>query len=277
MLLRENELFEFSASAEYRREDLGNFLGKVQLTFFVSCYNEEVFISSTLATIREAVAKSGVQAEVVIIDDGSKDKSSQFIRDFMRQNPDMRIIFRQNKVNRGLAQNYIDGAFIGSGDYYRLICGDNSHPTESLVSTMALMGKADMILPYYTESRGKPWIRRKLSAAFTRLVNWITGYKIKYYNGLGIHRRFNVMRWHPNTHGFGFQADIICMLLDQGNTYVEVPILDIHSNDNSQALTIWNVFSVGHTIIDLFIRKVTRSLHARYKIKPQQNDEGRGA
>ena len=55
-----------------------------------------------------------------------------------------------------------------------------------------------------------------LSNTYSRLINFISGFRLHYYNGLAVHLRYNVMRWHPNTRGFGFQADIICMLLDQG-------------------------------------------------------------
>jgi hypothetical protein len=44
------------------------------------------------------------------------------------------------------------------------------------------------------------------------------------------------MRWHPNTRGFGFQADIICMLLEHGATYLEVSVPAINRVD-SRALT----------------------------------------
>ena len=81
-----------------------------------------------------------------------------------------------------------------------------------------------MIIPYYVTSEGKSLYRRTLSGAYTWLVNMISGFRLRYYNGLAVHLRYNVMRWHPNTRGFGFQADIICMLLEQGFTYKEIPV-----------------------------------------------------
>jgi hypothetical protein len=32
------------------------------------------------------------------------------------------------------------------------------------------------------------------------------------------------MRWAPYNYGFGFQADLITMLLEEGADYVEVPV-----------------------------------------------------
>ena len=63
------------------------------------------------------------------------------------------------------------------------------------------------------------------------------------------------MRWHPNTRGFGFQADILCMLLDEGFTCQEVPVSAVHrKGQDSKALTFKNFLSVTHTIVDVVIR-----------------------
>ena len=113
----------------------------------------------------------------------------------------------------------MDAAFLGKGKYYRLICGDDAEPKDTMVAVFREIGKADMLIPYYVTSEGKSLYRGLISNAYSRLVNAISGFRLHYYNGLAVHLRYNVMRWHPNTRGFGFQADIVCMLLDQGFTY----------------------------------------------------------
>jgi hypothetical protein len=73
-----------------------------------------------------------------------------------------------------------------------------------------------------------------------------SGYDIQYYNGLPIYRRYNVMRWPPISYGFGFQADIITRMLDEGASYVQIPAwggID-RKGGKSTALTIRNVLSV---------------------------------
>ena len=93
-----------------------------------------------------------------------------------------------------------------------------------MIAVFRQIGQADMVIPYYVSSEGKSLYRRLLSNTYSGLVNLISGFRLHYYNGLAVHLRYNVMRWHPNTRGFGFQADIICMLLDQGFSYKEVPV-----------------------------------------------------
>lgn len=239
--------------------DVGN---AVDLTLCVSCYNESDYIINTLNCVREAVGKAGLSYEIIVIDDGSKDNSRDIVRQYIADHPQENIILRANAKNKGLAQNYFDAAFLGRGKYLRLICGDNSEPVDSLAQVFAAIGQADIIVPYYVTSEGKGWYRMLISNSFTGLVNFITGYKMHYYNGLPVHLRYNVLRWHPNTHGFGFQADLLTQLLDMGFTYKEVPIIMIEQRQGkSNAITLKNLFSVGHTILEIIIRRIAHRFY----------------
>ena len=248
---------------------------QIDLTIFVSCYNEEPYIVTTMDTVRAALAETGrLSYEIIVIDDCSGDRSSDLVEDYIRSHPDERILLRRNKVNRGLAQNYFDAAFIGKGKYYRLICGDDAEPLDTMVAIFREIGQADMLIPYYISSEGKSFSRRMISNAYSRLVNLIGGFNLHYYNGLAVHLRYNVMRWHPNTRGFGFQADIICMLLDQGCTYKEIPVRTIErKKGDSKALTCRNMLSVAHTVIDIIIRRVSNRV---YRQSRQKNGRDHG-
>jgi glycosyltransferase involved in cell wall biosynthesis len=233
----------------------------LNLTIFISCYNEEQFIIATIATVRDALDEVGsISYEIIVVDDCSRDGSSKLVGDYIAAHPDERVLLRTNGVNRGLAQNYLDAAFIGKGKYYRLVCGDNAEPQDTMVAIFRELGTADMVIPYYVSSEGKSFSRRLLSSTYTGIVNLIGGLRLHYYNGLAVHLRHNVMRWHPNTRGFGFQADIICLLIDQGFTFKEVPVRTVErrAGGSSNALTFKNMLSVAHTLIDLIFRRIAR-------------------
>jgi len=237
----------------------------LDLTVFISCYNEAEYISATIDTVRAALNEIGnISYELIIVDDCSKDDSCEIIKSYIAIHAEERIVLRSNKVNRGLAQNYIDVAFLGKGKYYRLICGDNAEPMEVMVAVFREIGKADMIIPYYVTSQGKSLYRRFLSRAYAGIVNLVSGFRLRYHNGLAVHLRYNVMRWHPNTRGFGFQADIICLLIDQGFTYKEVPVATIERRTSgSNALTYRNMLSVAHTLVDLIFRRLANWVYRR--------------
>ena len=190
----------------------------LDLTVFVSCYNERDFIVNTLKTLRAALAELGrFSYEVIVIDDRSSDDSVALIKQYIAEHPQDRILLRANGVNLGWAQNYLDAAFMGRGKYYRVICGDNSEPKETMVTVFNSIGEADILIPYYATSEGRSAYRLIVSGIYTWLVNLLSGFRLHYYNGLPLHLRYNVMRWHSNTRGFGFQADILCLLAIRKN------------------------------------------------------------
>jgi glycosyltransferase involved in cell wall biosynthesis len=238
----------------------------LDLTVFVSCYNEADYIIDTLDTIRRAAQEAGLRCEIIVIDDVSRDNSRELVADYIAAHPDERIILRANRINKGLAQNYMDGAFLGQGKHYRLICGDNAEPFDSILAVFRAVGDADIIVPYYTSSEGKSRRRQLISGAYTGLVNLMTGNRLNYYNGLAVHLRHNVMRWHPNTRGFGFQADILCQLLDLGFSHKEVPIVTVEQRrGRSNALTFRNLISVAHTLSEIAVRRMSNRLYRRQK------------
>ena len=161
----------------------------LDLTIFVSCYNEAEFIVDTLDVIVGAMKVVNKSYEILVIDDGSKDDSVLLIKKYIEEHPALNIILRINNKNKGLAQNYVDGAFIGKGKYYRLICGDNAEPLDTIVSVLQMMGEADIIVPYYVSAEGKSSSRQFISKTFTSIINVVSGIKINYYNGLQLHLR----------------------------------------------------------------------------------------
>jgi len=246
---------------------------EIDITVLITCYNEEELIEDTLNHVIEALKISALSYEIIVIDDVSKDRSADRVRSYIQTHDAEPIRLIANSVNRGLANNYVEAAFAGKGKYYRLCCGDDSEPVEALVNIFSKVGKADIIIPYQEQDSvaGKSAQRRSISKLFTSLVNLITGYKLRYYNGSAVQLRYNVMRWHPSSYGFGFQADILSRLLDEGATYMQVKSF---GNDRkggaSTALNTRNILSVGHTLLELAIRRIRRAMYGKNMPKPRE-------
>ncbi len=118
---------------------------------------------------------------------------------------------------------------------------------------------------------GRPALQVSHSGIFTWLVNVISGYKIKYYNGLAIYLRYDVMRWHPSSYVFGFQADMVTRILDEGTRYIQIPSTSIdRKGKNSSALSIKNFLSVTHTLIEIAIRRLRKFLYPNDFLKPNE-------
>lgn len=236
---------------------------EVDVTFFVPCYNEALNIGRTLATILQSVSEAGgITYEILVVDDCSQDGTAEKVMEFQSLNGNANIRLVKNTKNMGLGRNYIDSAYIAKGEYYMLINGDCSEPKDAIVDMIKKVGRADMIIPYFGENDNRTVFRRLLSRFFTFLVNATSGYCIKYYNGTVIHLRFNVIRWHPDTHGFAYQAEIITRVLDEKGSYEEIKV---SNNDRevgaTKAFKIKNFLSVSMSLLSILLRRMRRVLY----------------
>lgn len=236
----------------------------IDLTIMVSCYNEAHLISDTLNSVTAAAEDANIDYEIIVVDDCSIDDSVDAVVRYIRDHPKYPIRLQQNQENKGLACSYIDTSFEGKGIYYRLCPGDNSESRGSLANIFAHVGVADIVVPYFPNENWEGRSRRRhlISGLFTRIINFVSGYNLKYYNGYAIHLRSNIMRWHPSSYGFGFQADVITQLLDRGASYAEVKSHTIErKGEDSSALTTRNLLSVVHTILEVAIRRLKKYLY----------------
>jgi glycosyltransferase involved in cell wall biosynthesis len=233
-------------------------IDSLDLTISVPCKNEEKNIGDTLDTIVSAVSEVGCSYEVIVIDDGSTDRTSELVEQFRREHPLLPISLHKNPRNVGLSKTYVNGAFLGRGKYYRFVAGDNAEPREAMVQILKMMGKADIIIPFHEQLTGKSFIRIAVSKLYTFLVNLFSGNSIRYYNGCAVHLRYNVLRWHSYAYGFGFQADMITLLLQQGATYLQIPVRVGHTNKGRGAspFHIRNFISTGHTLFEILRRRI---------------------
>lgn len=68
------------------------------LTIVVPAYNEEARIARTIETIREHLAGTPYDAELIVVDDGSRDATSAILKDYLERLPFLRVIrFERNR------------------------------------------------------------------------------------------------------------------------------------------------------------------------------------
>lgn len=231
------------------------------ITFVVACYNEEANIEATLDCLLAACRQRDLPYEILVMDDGSRDSSQAIIKRYADSHPECPIRIHVNHRNMGLGYNYFEGAFIARGEYYRLVCGDNVEPLETFLTVLDNVGTADVVAFFYPEVPGKARWRLAMSRLYTRMVDFLCGYKVNYYNGLAIHRRYNVMRWNSQKSGFSFQADLLVRVLDTGATIKQVSLKAHERTDGkSTAYSIKNILSVTHFVVEIMARRLVSAL-----------------
>src|SRR5437879_5889484 len=118
-----------------------------------------------------------------------------------------------------------------------------------------IFGEADIIVPYYEVIEGQTFHRHFTSWVYTWLVNSASGYRIRYYNGGAIYRRFDVIRFHVEATGLGYQAEFLTKLIHEGKSVVEVPLVSIDRGRWS-SLNLRNCLSVPHSLLKVAQRRM---------------------
>jgi glycosyltransferase involved in cell wall biosynthesis len=209
---------------------------KLDLSIYVPCFNEERLIERTLDTIREATSGFGFSYEVLVYNDASKDRTAEITEAYIsRHQLGDQFFLINNEKNAGIGVNYFRAAERGRGEYFIVIFGDNAEPVEALRRVFNLIGKADVIIPYFDtrlfdmrfNGDNRSFIRRAISITFAWIVRVISGHNVKYFNGFVIHRRENVLRHRSDTYGLGYQAELLCSVLSEPNiSFLEVKVFN---------------------------------------------------
>ena len=226
-----------------------------EITIFIPCLNEEKHIAAAIETAIASCRSAGCRFEILVFDDGSTDGTSSAVMASQALHPEAAITLIRNERNRGVARNFVEGAFRGRGTYYRLVCGDDVEPQATQEAILKERGIADIVIPYFTEIRNRSFYRTIISALYTRLVNLASGYRLHYYNGCPLYRREDVLRYHVETTGFGYQAEFLTRLIYEGRTYKEVALI-AYDREGSAALNAKNLLSVGHSLLTIALRRL---------------------
>ena len=226
-----------------------------EVTFLVPCLNEEANVVGAIETIMSAINRVGCSFEILVFDDGSRDHTSDVVTMFQAANPQAPVRLFRNKINRGLAYNFVEAAFHGRGRYYRIVPGDNVELAETIESIVRARGTADIIVPHFVEIRNRPFRRKVISKLYTCLVNLASGYRLAYYNGNPLYLRAHVMRFHVECSGFGYQAEFLTRLISEGATYKEIPLV-AYDREGSAAINIKNTLSVSHSLMTIALRRL---------------------
>lgn len=231
----------------------------LDITLFVSCYNEEAYITTTLETLLDAMGNLECSYEIIVIDDASRDGSADRVREFIDAHPDVPVMLRANRRRHGLAHNYIDAAFLGRGKYFRLTYGNSTETMETLVDIFSSLGQADILIPYHIESLHSDLKGETLSRVYASVLNRLTSHRLKEYTIPAVHLRYNVMRWNGGAYGYGFQVDLLTRLLDMGFTYIQTPCrsVDARPTHYTRTRVVMNYLCIAQTVLDILLRRIS--------------------
>lgn len=218
------------------------------LSVIIPAYNESENIVATLENVTTALDTLALPHEILVIDDGSRDATASLVEANAARFPAVRLL--SNQRNMGFGWSYRRGVEEAALAHIVMVHGDNAWGWETLRRFFSRTGEADVIIGYTRDMlKSRTWTRTAVSKLFTWMVNRITGRRLTYYNGLQIHRADVLKGLHIESHGYGFQAEVLVKALRLAPSYVEVPMdLIERQKGESKAFRLRNVVDVWRTL-----------------------------
>lgn len=87
------------------------------LSIIIPAYNEEKTIHLILDKVKEVELVGGLQKELIIVNDCSKDQTAEAIKHYQQKNPDLPIRYLEHEVNQGKGAALHTGIAHAKGDY----------------------------------------------------------------------------------------------------------------------------------------------------------------
>jgi len=190
------------------------------VTIVVPAYNEEHGIRPVVEKLREAMRDFPYECEILVVDDGSNDRTAEVARD-----TGVRVV--QHRQNRGYGEALKTGIRHAKYERIAIIDADGSYPPQEIPRLAHMLDDAEMVVGARTgPGAAIPLIRRPAKRALTMLASYLTGVKIPDLNsGLRLFRRALAIEFFDLLPSkFSFTTTITLAALNSGYLveYVEV-------------------------------------------------------
>lgn len=195
-----------------------------EFSVVVPCYNEEDAIADTVRQIRSVLA-NGRPYELIIVNDGSRDRTRERLDAVAAQDPELVVIHCPRNIGYGAALK--TGIRRSRSEWIVITDADGTYPNDRIPEMVALAGESDMVVgARVAENVTYPLIRRIPKVFLRAYASWIAGQDILDINsGLRVFRKeLSEKYFHILPDGFSFTTTITLAFLTNRFLVKYVPI-----------------------------------------------------
>ena len=215
-----------------------------KLSVIVPALNEEANIDDAISSIFKALDFFKIDGEVIIINDGSVDRTQSLVDQKAKEYPG-RIRVIRHDLPKGVGASFWEGVDSAQGGAIVIFPGDNENDPQEVLRYYRLLEHVDIIVPFIFNRESRPLFRNVLSFIFRFIINTTFLVNFNYTNGTIIYRKSLLKELSNRAEGFFFQTDILIRSAKKGYLFAEVPHkIGIRKNGVSKAISFPSLFQV---------------------------------
>jgi glycosyltransferase involved in cell wall biosynthesis len=201
------------------------------LSIIIPAYNESARIGSALTQVLACVHERKWAAEVIVVNDGSKDDTAAIVRAAAALHPILKLV--ENPVNRGKGFSVRNGMLHAQGDVMMFTDADLSSPMEETERLLAaIRDGADIAIGSRWLDKGRqtkhqPLYRQMFGRCFNAVTRLIMGLPFadtqcgfKAFRREAAYTVFQLQR----IERWGFDPELLFIALKRGYKVQEVPV-----------------------------------------------------
>lgn len=195
---------------------------KISISLFFPAYNEKKQIAKTLARAEKTMSKLNQEYELIVVNDGSKDKTGEIAEKLAKQNPRIRVV--HHIQNQGYGQAVLSGILASQYEYVCLIDADLQFKISEITKLLQYIPEYDAVIGY-RKKRKDPFMRLVNAFGWNVLNRMIFGLKVKDIDcAFKIIKREKVVNLPLQSKGAMISAEILIRLKRNNVTFKEVPV-----------------------------------------------------
>lgn len=214
------------------------------ISVIIPAFNEELAVRESVMELRELFATTDINAEIIVVDDGSKDKTAREAKA-----AGARVI--QHRSNRGYGASLKTGIMAASNDIIAITDADGTYPAKYLPEMLVELEHADMVVGSRTGADVNIPLTRKPAKWFLRVMaNYVANTKIPDLNsGLRVFRRDVAMQYFAIlSDQFSFTTTITLAMLCDKYAVSYLPI-DYRKRQGKSKIMPWDAGSFAVLIM----------------------------
>jgi len=206
------------------------------ITIIMPALNEERNIEKAVSNSLRALADYGIDGEVLVINDGSRDATQAKVEAIRATGAPVSLLNHEKPW--GFGASFWDGVDHAQKDVVVVMPGDNENDPWEILRYAALLDHVDIVIPFVFNKKVRSLFRRVLSVVYRTVINLTFKTNLNYTNGTILYRRSILTDLPYRSGSFFFQTDILIRLLNSGYLFAEVPYrLDQRKDGVSKAVS----------------------------------------
>ena len=225
---------------------------RTTVSVIVPAFNEERDLRASVLTTLEALsATDHLDAEIVIINDGSSDNTAAIADALAKEFPIVRCIHFSE--NRGFGAGFTEALATSRSKYITFIAGDNVVSMSMLREILRHVGQADMVCSFPVNTECRPRSRRLISSLFSFIYRQTFNLDLRAIHTTPAYRVDVLRAMRLRSHGYSLASEIMVKTLRQGGTFLELPGYLNELPDKSSALKLKNLIEVITDYLSLIV------------------------